>query len=126
MNIVIATTAIVTSVDAAFLLSGGRNAGTPFDTASTPVIAVHPFEKAVSSMNVDSIPTPAAGTAAGAGTGTSVPVAYRHAPTASIVRMLTMKKYVGAANRRPDSRMPRRLPNMRIRTKTSDIVTGLR
>ena len=49
MNIVIASTAIVTSVDAAFRLSGGRNAGTPFETASTPVIAVQPLENAVSS-----------------------------------------------------------------------------
>ena len=50
-NIVIASTTIVTIVAAAFLDSGGRNAGTPFDTASTPVIAVQPFEKAVSSRN---------------------------------------------------------------------------
>ena len=50
-NIVIASTAIVTSVCAAFFASGGRNAGTPFDTASTPVIAVQPFENAVSSRN---------------------------------------------------------------------------
>ena len=40
-----------TRVDAAFLLSGGRKAGTPFDTASTPVSAVQPFENAVSSTN---------------------------------------------------------------------------
>ena len=32
--------------------SGGRNAGTPFDTASTPVIAVQPLANAVSSRNV--------------------------------------------------------------------------
>ncbi len=48
-NIVIASTAMVTSVAAAFRLSGGRNAGTPFETASTPVMAVQPFENAVSS-----------------------------------------------------------------------------
>ena len=51
MNIVIDSTAMATSVCAAFLLSGGRNAGTPFETASTPVIAVQPFENAVSSTN---------------------------------------------------------------------------
>jgi hypothetical protein len=50
-NIVIDNTIISSIVDAAFLASGGRNAGTPFDTASTPVIAVHPFEKAVSRRN---------------------------------------------------------------------------
>ena len=46
------STPIATSVEAALRLSGGRNAGTPFDTASTPVIAVQPFENAVSSANV--------------------------------------------------------------------------
>ena len=49
---------MATSVWAAFFASGGRNAGTPFDTASTPVIAVQPFEKAVSSMNHPSVPMP--------------------------------------------------------------------
>jgi hypothetical protein len=43
------STSIVIMVAAAFLASGGLNAGTPFDTASTPVIAVQPFEKAVRS-----------------------------------------------------------------------------
>ena len=51
MNIVIDSEAIVNIVAAAFFASGGLNAGTPFDTASTPVIAVHPFENAVSSTN---------------------------------------------------------------------------
>jgi hypothetical protein len=49
MNIMMDSTPINISVDAALRLSGGRNAGTPFETASTPVIAVHPFEKAVRS-----------------------------------------------------------------------------
>ena len=61
MNIVIASTAIVTSVAAAFFDSGGRNAGTPFDTASTPVIAVQPLANAVSSRNVVSGSMPAPG-----------------------------------------------------------------
>ena len=51
-NIAIASVAIATSVADAFFASGGRNAGTPFDTASTPVIAVQPLAKAVSSRNV--------------------------------------------------------------------------
>ena len=50
-NIVIDSTAIIIIVAAAFWLSGGRNAGTPFETASTPVIAVQPFENAVRSAN---------------------------------------------------------------------------
>ena len=61
MNIDMAITAIVTSVAAAFFASGGRNAGTPSDTASTPVIAVQPFAKAVSSRNVVSGCVPGVG-----------------------------------------------------------------
>src|SRR5438270_3381669 len=68
-NIAIASTAIATSVEDAFLASGGRNAGTPFETASTPVIAVHPFAKAVSRRNVVSGTVPALG-GSGASIGT--------------------------------------------------------
>ena len=50
-NIVIDSAAIISIVAAAFFASGGLNAGTPFDTASTPVIAVQPFENAVNSRN---------------------------------------------------------------------------
>ena len=50
-NIVIDNTAIMSIVAAAFLGSGGLKAGTPFDTASTPVIAVQPLAKAVSRRN---------------------------------------------------------------------------
>ena len=45
-NIVIESTAMITMVAAAFRASGGLNAGTPLETASTPVIAVHPLENA--------------------------------------------------------------------------------
>jgi hypothetical protein len=55
MNIVIASAAIVTSVDAAFRLSGGWNAGHAVRHRLDPVIAVQPFENAVSSANVVSI-----------------------------------------------------------------------
>ena len=51
-NIAIASTAIVSSVAAAFFDSGGRNAGTPSDTASTPVIAVQPLANAVNRRNI--------------------------------------------------------------------------
>src|SRR2546422_44089 len=60
-NIAIASTAMVTSVAAAFFDSGGRNAGTPSDTASTPVIAVQPLAKAVRSNSVVSCLVPARG-----------------------------------------------------------------
>jgi hypothetical protein len=61
MNIAMPITAIATSVAAAFFDSGGRNAGTPSDTASTPVMAVHPFANAVNSRNVVSGLVPASG-----------------------------------------------------------------
>jgi hypothetical protein len=38
--------------------------------------------------------------------------------------MLTMKTYVGPANKRPDSRMPRRLPSMRMPTNARHRITG--
>ena len=64
-NIVMDSTTIVSIVAAAFFDSGGLNAGTPFDTASTPVIAVQPFEKAVRSRkSVSGVPVDAIGTAA--------------------------------------------------------------
>ena len=63
-------------------LSGGLNAGTPFETASTPVMAVQPFENAVSSRKVVSSPACPVPSGARGGTGTMPPVAARHAPTA--------------------------------------------
>ena len=74
-NMVMASTAIVTSVADAFFASGGRNAGTPFETASTPVIAVQPLANAVSSRNIVSGAWPAFG-GSGALTGTMPPVTY--------------------------------------------------
>ena len=62
MNIVMEIVAMATSVIDALRLSGGLNAGTPFETASTPVIAVHPFENAVRSAKVVSTPPPSPGT----------------------------------------------------------------
>src|SRR5262245_40049998 len=96
MNIETAITAIVTSVAAAFFASGGRNAGTPSDTASTPVIAVHPLANAVSSRNVVSGWVPASGGSASS-TGTIDPVRYRYRPTMSITPIVATKKYVGTA-----------------------------
>ena len=110
-NIVIASTAIATSVAEAFFDSGGRNAGTPFETASTPVIAVQPFANAVSSRKVVSGCVPACD-GSGSASGTSAPLKYRYAPARISTKMLTMKKYVGTAKMRPDSRMPRRLPTV--------------
>jgi hypothetical protein len=90
-NITIASVAIAISVAAAFFASGGRKAGTPFDTASTPVIAVQPFANAVSSRNVVNGCVPAFG-ASGVSTGSIVPVRYRYSPAARSRAMLITKK----------------------------------
>jgi hypothetical protein len=45
-NIVVASSPMISSVPAALALLGGRKAGTPLDTASTPVSAVQPEAKA--------------------------------------------------------------------------------
>src|SRR5262245_46398129 len=96
MNITIPISAIVTSVAAAFLDSGGRNAGTPSETASTPVIAVQPLANAVSSRNVVSGCVPASGGSASS-TGAIDPVRYRYRPTISITPIVATKKYVATA-----------------------------
>ena len=57
-------TAMIIMVAAAFRASGGLNAGTPFETASTPVIAVQPFENALSRRkSVSGCPIDAIGSA---------------------------------------------------------------
>ena len=121
-NMQIAITAIATSVADAFFASGGRKAGTPFDTASTPVIAVQPFAKAVSSRKIVSFEWPAFGRQDGL---------HRHdaagrvfvEPASSSAAMLKTKKYVGTAKMLPDSRMPRRLPSIRIASAARHIST---
>ena len=55
-NIVVASSPMRTSVIAALLLLGGSNPGTPLDTASTPVSAVHPEAKALSTRKTVSSP----------------------------------------------------------------------
>ena len=65
--IVMAIAPSSSSVVAAFLLFGLRNAGTPFEIASTPVRAAQPDEKARASKNIRASvviesPYPGAGT----------------------------------------------------------------
>src|SRR2546422_4940700 len=103
-NIVMGGTAIINIVAAAFFAPGGLNAGTPFDTASTPVIAVQPFENAVSRRN--SVSGELVDVTGSTGTTCwTLPAITRHAPTAIKARIVTTKKYVGAAKMRPDSRI---------------------
>src|SRR5262249_37525850 len=90
-NIVIDSPAIISIVSEAFFDSGGLNAGTPFETASTPVIAVQPLANAVSSRNkVSGDPVECSG--ATVSTGTIVPETACHAPRAITISIVTMKK----------------------------------
>ncbi len=79
-NIVTPSAAIRISVRAAVTGDGALNAGTPSDTASTPVIAVQPLANAVSSMKMLMLPVAYVGSGSTGGTGTMVPVAARTAP----------------------------------------------
>ena len=121
-NIPTAITAIAMRVAAAFFASGGRKAGTPFDTASTPVIAVQPFANAVSSRNVVSVWCPAA-TGGGTSTGVMPPLKYSYMPPAINTATLTTNTYVGTAKMRPDSRIPRRFPMARMARNPRHIPT---
>ena len=83
--------AIISIVAAAFFDSGGLKAGTPFETASTPVIAVQPLENAVKSRKSESesrIPTSGSAIA----TGSTLPVTTRQMPTPISSRVVAMKK----------------------------------
>src|SRR3972149_11461087 len=93
-NIVMDSAGSISLVAGAFFASGGLNAGTPFDTASTPVIAVHPFENAVNSRKSVSV-SPEGGMEAAASMGAIVPLRARHAPTPMTVSRPTTKEYVG-------------------------------
>ena len=55
-NMVVASSPMTTSVVAALRLLGSSNAGTPLDTASTPVSAVHPDANARSTRNTPAAP----------------------------------------------------------------------
>ena len=55
-NIEIESAPMIIRVDAALRLFGGWNAGIPFDTASTPVRAVHPEAKARRTRNTTRMP----------------------------------------------------------------------
>ena len=75
----------------AFLLSGFLKAGTPFDTASTPVMAVQPLENAVSTRNSVNGLAPR-GTGSGTVTGVTVPVATCHSPAPSRASAPTIRR----------------------------------
>src|SRR3954451_13923352 len=102
MNMMPRQTPITMSVDRAFFHSGGLNAGTPFEIASTPVMAAPPDANACRMRNnpTDDVCTRRAGSLGGI--GSRWPVAWRTMPTMMITSIDTMKQYVGAAKMRPD------------------------
>ena len=72
------STAIITSVRAAFFAGGWRKSGTPSATASTPVSAVQPFANAVSRMNTVTMPLLSVGRGSDGTTGSTLPVSVAH------------------------------------------------
>ena len=101
-------------VIAALRLSGLRKAGTPLDTASTPDSATAPDEKARSSIRIESAAVPSAsswasGDSESSGIGGRSCTKMRYSPTTMRMTSITTYRYVGGANRAPDSRTPRRL-----------------
>src|SRR5436190_20650445 len=91
MNIVIARIATVIIVEAAFFASGARNAGTPFEHASTPVMAVQPLANAVSSRKVVRRADPTR-LGSGRSSGVMPVVAYRYKPAAINPKIANTKK----------------------------------
>ena len=73
MNMPMASTAIRPSVRVAVCADGALNAGTPSDTASTPVIAVQPLANADSSTNSVIDPVPNVGSGFTGSIGTAEP-----------------------------------------------------
>src|SRR6478672_3088110 len=106
--------AIHPSVTAAFRELGRRNAPTPFEIASVPVIATHPSANPRRMRNASANPAIPelswvgdAGVVVGALVAEPVQAWNRPMPIMAII--ITMKTYVGTLNAIPDSRTPRRL-----------------
>jgi len=96
---------------AAFLDSGGLNAGTPLATASVPVSAEQPFAKARMTRRT---PRLSSGTGYGVTPVTCgvSPSMTRARPTTMVSNVQPRKMYVGQARIEPLSRMPRRFTSM--------------
>ena len=106
---------------------GRRNAGTPFEMASTPVSAVAPDENALRTVKIPTAATPvarsASGWMSGGSTETGQPCEHSMSPTPINVTMHRMKPYVGIAKSVPASFTPRRLASVTSSTKKTDIST---
>ena len=69
---------------AAFLASGGLNAGTPLAIASTPVSATEPPANALSRRRIPRVSVPNGTASGGVGNCSTVPVTIRDTPMATI------------------------------------------
>ncbi len=109
----------------AFFHSGGLNAGTPFATASVPVIAEQPSANA---RRRSSSPNVSGGTSAGVTPVTwgALPVRVWKMPTPRSSSIDPRKMYVGEAKSVPLSRRPRRLAAItsRIASTINGTVSG--
>jgi hypothetical protein len=121
--------AIVISVRAAFRDSGGRNAGTPSEIASTPVRATAPDEKARRISRIETLPRRAPLFVSSSsdswftGNASRLPVNSRKRPYPTSRPRAIMYMYVGPAKMRPDSLMPRRFPTVSSTMKKMQIGT---
>src|SRR2546429_331402 len=112
------------SVTRAFFHSGLRNAGTPFEMASTPVTAAPPEANARRTMNTLTAATP--GESPPVASGRPIGRAWRwpaitwYRPALHVSPRLTMNTYVGTAKIRPDSRTASRFPYAISQTKKSE------
>ena len=100
------------SVIRAFRHSGGLKAGTPFETASTPVIALQPSANArISRSSAERLDRHDAAARPRSRCGAS-PSRVRASPMPMRARVIARKTYVGSAKIVPLSRIPRRLTSM--------------
>ena len=96
------------SVRLARVTRGSLNCGTPLAIASTPVSALHPAEKALSTSRIPTASTACAGTREWPGCGTPSAKGWI-SPTAITARRPTMNRSVGRRKARALSPSPRRL-----------------
>src|SRR3970040_1951168 len=108
----------------ALRLRGSRNAGIPFEIASTPVRAVVPWAKACRSRKgATTVNVPPTCISGGATTVPSVPVKYRTRPIPTVRIIDAKKKNIGNGKDRPDARTPRRLTTVTRSTRLTASVT---
>src|SRR3954451_7192125 len=126
-SIVTASAPMITRVVAALRLLGSSKAGTPLETASTPVSAVHPDANARKARKTSARPaacvsgwTPYAALSA----VNPLPNTILPRPTSTSRTTATTKAYVGTANARPDSFTPRRLTTVRRAIAASESATA--